>query len=307
MASFHTFLQLPTELRLKIWETALHPTYAVPGGIHYITFDYDSTARPISHKMNDILPEHRSAYLWHAGLWLACRESREVVADCWYAETWLRLQHPEHCKCVDRMLSFSLNDCPEPQRALAENNYCRQRLTVRPQGNIFCIVPQDWEIRWYDVSWRFDRVKYDIALEYNSEWNLELLKRGRSTSLNQFLVSLRLFLRIILDFSSSNWLITFPHIRLIGRNAQCDAKFGDNILYDCQQEYIEIDMSPGWMSFRIAPENPLSDLLDHLDRFWGYIKQRIPQGLLHRVNPPDSFRELIHVLVPRRSNTARFV
>ncbi|RGP69453.1 hypothetical protein FSPOR_4557 [Fusarium sporotrichioides] len=82
--TFHCFTQLPTELRLIIWEEAcLEPRRGHRQGyraIHYMTV-YQSSVHPLSRDSDNSKPRDKSAYLWHAGLWTACRESRGVVAS----------------------------------------------------------------------------------------------------------------------------------------------------------------------------------------------------------------------------------
>ncbi|KAF5254868.1 hypothetical protein FANTH_364 [Fusarium anthophilum] len=69
--TFHPFPNLPVEIRLQIWEDACFDWGCGRFGLHYIQ-----------------LNENRSAFLWHAGLWTACKESRDIVGKHWSSQGW---------------------------------------------------------------------------------------------------------------------------------------------------------------------------------------------------------------------------
>lgn len=89
--TFHAFGKLPAELRVKIWEFAVHPTVGYRGGVQY--FDWKCcTPPPLAHpghrqlhtreqlpKISSDRQRCRSAYRWDAGLAGACRESDAAV------------------------------------------------------------------------------------------------------------------------------------------------------------------------------------------------------------------------------------
>ncbi|KPM36407.1 hypothetical protein AK830_g10171 [Neonectria ditissima] len=97
--TFPFFAILPCEIRLQIWESAIRPADPDYVGIH--TFSIFDSQQVVDKKPRTILPHektagreyfvatvkgrgddgktNRSAYLWDAGLWTACWESREVI------------------------------------------------------------------------------------------------------------------------------------------------------------------------------------------------------------------------------------
>ena len=121
---FHHFRRLPVELRLLIWEFAVRPRGR---GVHYFSIvdmrkhsdnplrqlavpdpaDEDEVTYAVSAPMVPSSPggcswttRNCSVYLWDAGLWTACRESRSVLEKrfqpcAWNAATY---QRPVHTK-----------------------------------------------------------------------------------------------------------------------------------------------------------------------------------------------------------------
>ncbi|ENH71930.1 hypothetical protein FOC1_g10002123 [Fusarium oxysporum f. sp. cubense race 1] len=88
--AFRYFKRLPIELRLKIWEAACLPSTDADHGLHYVTLDVveEALKRPCE-KSSEATNPNKSAYLWDAGLWLACKESRSVIAKHLDFEGWL--------------------------------------------------------------------------------------------------------------------------------------------------------------------------------------------------------------------------
>lgn len=92
MATFHYFSALPCELRLQIWELSVRPTQPNMVGIHYVSM----TERPKEdNKAVNAVPRigygdarNRSAYMWDAGLWATCRESRKVAMKAFKMGSW---------------------------------------------------------------------------------------------------------------------------------------------------------------------------------------------------------------------------
>ncbi|KAF5581151.1 tetracycline resistance [Fusarium pseudocircinatum] len=114
---FHLFPNLPTELRLKIWKSACFPYATNQRGIHYIDLasigdDLRSwiglpTKAPMEMKAlhHDFSTSHsgqrvvgranRSAYMWDAGLWKACKESREIISTPFQLKLWRSTQNSD--------------------------------------------------------------------------------------------------------------------------------------------------------------------------------------------------------------------
>ncbi|KAM0261105.1 hypothetical protein ACHAQJ_002366 [Trichoderma viride] len=121
MASeFHQFVNLPTELRLKIWKYALRPIISSRPGVHFFSVtnykeDGDQLTKlrvqcDLGSKCKD---EHGycyclaapkfisgesnshswtsnnpSSYLWDFGMWSACNEAKEIIGKHYKTEYW---------------------------------------------------------------------------------------------------------------------------------------------------------------------------------------------------------------------------
>lgn len=87
--TFHPFSRLLTELRLKIWEAACFPSQQHHKALHYFKLldvdDYSTKVCQMKYETQDPDSDHcsnsayPSVYIWDAGLWTACKESREVI------------------------------------------------------------------------------------------------------------------------------------------------------------------------------------------------------------------------------------
>lgn len=132
MAAFDLFASLPCELRLEIWKFAIRPAGR---GIHRFSIfnkqtDRDDPSRrlAITNTRDGQQVRHTatapripgarecswtegnaSAYLWDAGLWTACRESREVIVWHFRVHHWDHvrrglLRSPRHWTAVSPLL-----------------------------------------------------------------------------------------------------------------------------------------------------------------------------------------------------------
>ncbi|RFN44912.1 hypothetical protein FIE12Z_10847 [Fusarium flagelliforme] len=120
---FHLFSKLPPELRIKIWEAACLPRTSTGHGIHYVfvnrvseseededyvtcdpnldgyddEFDIenDETTYVTLQALKPERPEprgHASSYLYDAGQWAACKESRVAIYEYLDVKRWETLQ-----------------------------------------------------------------------------------------------------------------------------------------------------------------------------------------------------------------------
>ncbi|KAI1013650.1 hypothetical protein LB503_010685 [Fusarium chuoi] len=115
--TFHSFPNLATELRLKIWKAACFPYAATKRGLHYINLEPiggneisgELITEMAAMEMKALHPNfqtssnlqgvvgraNRSAYMWDAGLWKACRESREVISRHFKLNIWGDIQEKD--------------------------------------------------------------------------------------------------------------------------------------------------------------------------------------------------------------------
>ena len=84
-SSFHKFPELPTEIRLQIWETACSQvvTDYYYRGLQSVDIYCRQAIVPTQISLET---KNRSAYMLDSGLWKACKESKEVVAKHTYIE-----------------------------------------------------------------------------------------------------------------------------------------------------------------------------------------------------------------------------
>jgi len=119
---FHLFSKLPPELRIRIWKAACLPRTSTDHGIYYVfvnrvrkseededyvtldpnldgyddKFDVenDETAYVTLWALKRERPEprsHASGYLYDAGLWAACKESRVAITEYLEIKGWENL------------------------------------------------------------------------------------------------------------------------------------------------------------------------------------------------------------------------
>ncbi|KAH6966952.1 hypothetical protein EDB82DRAFT_481245 [Fusarium venenatum] len=108
---------------------------------------------PLSHNWDDSKPKNKSVYLSSAGLWTACRESKEVVT-----KDWVKQPRPENdwdiyiCCPGEEANYYFDHGWPEeeymPKAFMfysgVDGEHWRQ--SVYPEQDLFCLVPDDWEL-----------------------------------------------------------------------------------------------------------------------------------------------------------------
>ncbi|CVL07729.1 related to tetracycline resistance proteins [Fusarium mangiferae] len=171
--TFHKFRRLPPELRLKIWKEACLSRSASEKGLHYVTVDIvdttsqwkESNVDPVTsdpniegpsydyegsayatlralecpwEKTGDSQPPanplNKSAYLWDAGLWSACKESREVIEKHLNVKEWLAHRGQGRPRGQPAWYNKAFPSAIVPKTK--NDNWCP---LVKPYGDIFCI------------------------------------------------------------------------------------------------------------------------------------------------------------------------
>ncbi|KAH7174042.1 uncharacterized protein B0J16DRAFT_389925 [Fusarium flagelliforme] len=203
-SSFHKFPQLPTELRLQIWEAAcshvLTTTYYC--GLQYVDIYHRQAIVP---KQVSFEKQNRSAYMLDSGLWKACKESKEVIAKHTYlnknvvireqsldelAQSTRRTKRsgrPSEKYTADWLKPQALaRECPVLIRS-REDEECF--LFVHPDVDVFCIKVDNWlalqhdELPWPSIELSVRRRPYKvyppnivtkIALLYDPSWATDL-------------------------------------------------------------------------------------------------------------------------------------
>ncbi|RFN47517.1 hypothetical protein FIE12Z_8234 [Fusarium flagelliforme] len=127
--SLHRFPDLPTELRLQIWNSSCVPRIPNRHAVHYIDVDKDNSLTghlEVFHRgFGD--DETKSACLMDAGLWTTCRESRDVITKQWLAT------HSDGFGTLTKML-------------IRGNGEKDGQCLVSPFRDMFCLKARDWNI-----------------------------------------------------------------------------------------------------------------------------------------------------------------
>lgn len=209
---FHLFSKLPPELRIKIWKAACLPRSPLDHGIHYVfvnrvreseeieddvtwdpnlegyneEFDVESddTAYVTLRALKRERPKPRvfaSGYLYDAGLWAACKESRGAITEYLQIERWETLR-----ESGPRDMSPGWYDKPDfPSTVKPSTKDETWRPIVAPRQDIFCIpdtrrMMQSLPKSLYSMKLlapfmgtrRFTIVEdMNIALKFRHTWN----------------------------------------------------------------------------------------------------------------------------------------
>ncbi|KAF4457239.1 hypothetical protein F53441_803 [Fusarium austroafricanum] len=272
--TFHPFPLLPPELRIKIWEAACLSSFHKTHGIHYVdvdcvqfvqqdldddTFDENMEGGPrlLNHhvanrgsatlralksnwntsleKSDSVTYPNRSAYMWDAGLWMACQESRAIVAKHMDLEHWVELR-----KDGNRLDSATgWGELDFPSTLVPHQKDGMWRPIVVPHKDIFCINTGDVELLPLNLyrmqlyapflgTRKFTVLNMphaNIALEYQSSWNNDLPSSicGMAPELSP-------------RSALSHWLSMFID----------DQNDLDTVYRDCDGDYVRV----GWIDTR---------------------------------------------------------
>lgn len=93
-STFHPFPRLPLELQQQIWREACFPSDPFQRGLQYLDITVDGLVAPPYNLLETTEHDSRniSAYMIDGGLWMACKESREVIIKYTHFEEWIQLQ-----------------------------------------------------------------------------------------------------------------------------------------------------------------------------------------------------------------------
>ncbi|KAJ4122979.1 hypothetical protein NW768_009970 [Fusarium equiseti] len=307
-SNFHFFPKLPPELRLKIWKAACFPRSSTDHGIHFVTVDrvpetddldghvtlhpdlegYDDefdieneetayvTLRAVRRKR----PETRknaSGYLYDAGLWIACRESRGAITEHLDINGWLALKasgshdvalKPKWYYKLDFPSTIKPHRKDEPWRPL-----------VAPRQDIFCMCATNGSLQLLPKSLygmkmlapfigtrNFTIVEdWNIAFRFNQRWNHRF-----PTSIEHLVgeVSPRGFL--------ASWLGCFqdeahpePTLYVIDDTGSWVAPSGwipRSVFRDCDIEYVQVPWSASYSDEGIDGVGPAGSFIERFGK-----------------------------------------
>lgn len=275
-SNFRLFQNLPCELRLQIWEFAIRLDHRT-GGLHHFSItttnqnanegglesavvleNFDSIMDYLFYlafvpkigglgRDPSILSNNQSAYFWDAGLWTACKESRNVMEKHFskkHEVETIRNYFNLH-ESVNRHLVASVS---VPQLAEA---WC---LMVQPYKDLFCFTPRDWslEIDWSKLWFHLPFTTYlrdfgpvqHLAIEFDPSWDLDwpedFYQLHREKSARGFvsrlleaalLENMNCFIWLIDQNASSSWASSQQKPR--------------RVFYDLEREYFETELAHG--------------------------------------------------------------
>lgn len=197
-STFHFFPKLPCELRIWIWKLALRPSTDI-GGMHYFLLEHkekvDSTdsisivdLNPWGEEIDDgkiavmstgplqsgspATPVNKSVYLWDAGLFTACKESRDIIVR-------RREEYDRRPRVWPRRVSETYTVTMTRRRE--DELWC---LMFQPEKDIFCYTFGDWDLLGtsrQDLLQQYVEHTYlgipgdikHVAIEFDSSWTLD--------------------------------------------------------------------------------------------------------------------------------------
>ncbi|KAM0342601.1 hypothetical protein ACHAPU_009457 [Fusarium lateritium] len=284
LTRFDLFPNLPTELRLKIWKAACRTVPSGHRGIHYVEVTTGSSIHALgtqwdNNTNNNIISTHKSAYLWDAGLWVASKESREVVSKHVAAKTWFRpvsdfanpdtndgdgdnAGHGENNQDDQDDQDDQEDFISSPVGIVTVANRERWPMITFPRRDIFCLqfqnvrsLPQivsDLEInKYYDIyrsyvsggSFGASPFQVDsVALEFHPDWNLVF--PATMTNLLSESSARGLLAGWLKEAAMADARKHQPWIWLIDRTAHWKGKsqlLPHTVYHDCNNKYTDID------------------------------------------------------------------
>ncbi|KAH7009965.1 hypothetical protein EDB80DRAFT_868489 [Ilyonectria destructans] len=161
--TFHSFCELPFELREQIWTLALRPDR--PAAHCFTIFnahEADELSALQSYAMHHESPKscdiaaprsdksdmrtiswtasNPSIYLTDSGMWTACKESRDIMEKRFDTLTW-RANRP---KVADYCWNFQDPRHDTPATGIFTSNGETQCFTVHPKRDLFCLQPYNF-------------------------------------------------------------------------------------------------------------------------------------------------------------------
>ncbi|CAH0059105.1 unnamed protein product [Clonostachys solani] len=300
MASFHFFPDLPYELRHQIWQQAIRPSAKKCSGIQHFSILHSNMKSGNTASKPKVLPSYRgvstscdkrtafaaeipgaeaieanrSAYMWDAGLWTACWESRQIILRHWEMKKWSEKRR----KFLSDGITFGWGE----EMWRENQDFCitinAPSLTTNDGGEEWQLMVRPYEDAFYfDPSSLVDALKQPSPLPYDDNL-FEIMQQLPFSGVNYGCQPVQHF---IFDFDP-NWLNNLPrwdahldsdspqgfiidllwklarretefHIWLIDRSLrQSSIKNGDKVLptgvvdddarvfYNCDEEFVDL-------------------------------------------------------------------
>ncbi|KAF4993450.1 hypothetical protein FGRMN_6456 [Fusarium graminum] len=278
-ATFSLFPKLEKSLRLKIWEDACFQRARHRPGLHYIKLDENRQLAPLNCSWQATGPKNRSAYLWHAGLWMACKESRKVAVEHWREQNWPDLQARIKGLDLGDAIWFSSETLFSKTGLIhRRGDYEPWRQVVDGFWDAFFITADSWEPlieNWNpirleaDDEWGDGHKHYlmDIGVEFDPSWNLQIVKLNPESPFSDYPPSLAFLIRILLDLADKNYFLEIVYLldkNVLWRHDTHGRYYDQPIFSDCDHQYIELSSCSN-----LDEESPFSFFLKQLDKLLG--------------------------------------
>ncbi|RFN47516.1 hypothetical protein FIE12Z_8233 [Fusarium flagelliforme] len=272
ISTFHKFTSLAPELRIMIWKAACRPRTTTECGLHYVHLDtveggwdydnpeFDETRfahfSAFKRLSDDPIRGTTSAYLWDAGLWTACKESRLAIAEHHEFHSWSSVQPPTNWS--------------NPNFPLRLNPHVQDRdliTMVFPNKDILCIRNDspmtvnvdDLLLKGLSIDAR-RKVTVDswsVALEFKSSWLNHPSELPDWDSLNAIVNWVETCIEEERHVLPNLWLIDYN----VQWNAMPDHEY-DTLYRTCDDEYLHVS----WESIETTGTKPaVLEFVDRLD------------------------------------------
>ncbi|KAF4812658.1 hypothetical protein CGCSCA5_v008988 [Colletotrichum siamense] len=177
--TFHSFSDLPAEIRLAIWEMAIAPMTSTPCACadRFVSFErYENPESTSKHDAARPSEDHRPRYLSHDpsasfdfGLWTASAESRQVISKHVLKHApekelgkhatlgWMHINGEDIVfdvfhHAVITCFRVPEDECLDVEEALEAVPYTREGFGTRPTKLIAFELDDSWDESW-DESW----------------------------------------------------------------------------------------------------------------------------------------------------------
>ncbi|KAL4729218.1 hypothetical protein ACLX1H_003629 [Fusarium chlamydosporum] len=206
--NFHLFLDLPYEIRERIWKLTIRSDEP---GVHYFAISANDSRTPSKHILNGVITnanvsniilsapswvvkstddipligtkreqsqtswyfKNPSTYVLDSGLWTACRESSEIIRKHYRLKYWQDVR----CSSSSTRLVQPMSMMPEMLR-FRDGNLKDQYTTIRPYKDLFILQPDSWDFIWYGLRHQPLAARrggtyglVNLAIEYNPRWH----------------------------------------------------------------------------------------------------------------------------------------
>ncbi|KAF5593216.1 uncharacterized protein FSUBG_9892 [Fusarium subglutinans] len=267
-STFHFFPRLPFELREQIWQDAclqLGPSERLRN-IHYMYMDENRNIWPRDYDLRTDDPSNRSgytwhSYIWHVGLWTACRESHYAVRD--FEDLYFRLPRPRRCM---RVISAQHSDSlPRSQVIDLTQDICfittdSWESLLRPWRPIY-VQTEDARGR------RRLRKPQNIGVKFDPSWEEELENACFATVLRDFSPPLAFMIRLLFEVAREVFRGR-SKVMLIDDESEWQSfdteGHGGCRVFDSGQEYVELGYVLGFSTHIPHPDSPMEGFTNDL-------------------------------------------